>query len=439
MSDISVDIPTKNDISINIAETNDEIHVFAEMPGVNRTDIGLAGTESRLDITAANESGKYSTSITLPARVDPHRATADYRDGVLEVRLKRAVAKDLNHIAIHHIAIQATNLVKRFGDFVAVDHISFDVKKGEIFGFLGPNGAGKTTTIRMLCTLSAPTEGSGTVAGFDIAKEAHKVREHIGLVSEKMIMYDRLTARENLRLFGELYNIPREVLGERIEAVLRLVHMEKWADHQIGTFSTGMKQRINVIRALLNEPEILFLDEPTLGLDPQSTSDIRDFIRRINTERGTTIILTTHAMVEADALCDRIGIVDHGKIVALDTPANLKKMITGSDTTIVELDIPNITTDIISRIQSLPCAKSVAVEDETQVKIHASGDEACGDIIDAVRAAAGKIRSVHNVEPTLEDVFLYLTGREVRDQAADKVKTPMRSSRHGPSVRPRIR
>lgn len=433
MSDSLVNIPVKKDIPVNIAETTDEIHVFAEMPGVNRADIQLAGTDRRLDITAAHESGEYSESVTLPARVDPHRATADYRDGVLEVRLKRAVP-DLNHSAI-----QATNLVKRFADFVAVDHISFDVNKGEIFGFLGPNGAGKTTTIRMLCTLSTPTEGSGTIAGFDIVKEAHKVREHIGLVSEKMIMYDRLTARENLRLFGELYNIPREVLGERIEEVLRLVHMEKWADHQIGTFSTGMKQRINVIRALLNEPEILFLDEPTLGLDPQSTSDIRDFIRRINIERGTTIILTTHAMVEADALCDRIAIVDHGKIAALDTPANLKKMITGSDTTIIELDIPNITTDIISRIQALPCAKSVTVEDETQVKIHASGDEACGDIIDAVRTAAGKIRSVHNVEPTLEDVFLHLTGREVRDQAADKVKTPMRSSRHGPRVRPRVR
>jgi ABC-2 type transport system ATP-binding protein len=340
---------------------------------------------------------------------------------------------------MNEIAIKATNLTKKFGDFLAVDHVSFDVKKGEIFGFLGPNGAGKTTAIRMLCTLSRPTEGSGTVAGFDIVKEDDKVREHIGLVSEKMIMYDRLTARENLRLFGELYNIPRNVLSERIDELLHLVHMEKWANHQIGTFSTGMKQRINVIRALLNEPEILFLDEPTLGLDPQSTSDIREFIRAINVDNGTTIILTTHAMVEADMLCDRLGIIDYGKIVALDTPANLKKVITGTNTSVIELDVMNVTPDIVSHIKSLPCAETVTVEDESRIKIHASGDEACGDIIDTVRSAAGKIRSVHNVEPTLEDVFLHLTGREVRDQPADRVKMVSSSSRHGPRIRPRVR
>ena len=340
---------------------------------------------------------------------------------------------------MNDIAIKATNLFKQFGDFVAVDHISFDVKKGEIFGFLGPNGAGKTTTIRMLCTLSRPTGGKGTVAGFDIVKEDNRVREHIGLVSEKMIMYDRLTARENLRLFGELYNIQRDVLNRRIDELLHLVHMEKWANHQIGTFSTGMKQRINVIRALLNEPEILFLDEPTLGLDPQSTSDIRDFVRKINTDNKTTIILTTHAMVEADILCDRVGIVDYGRIVALDTPANLKKIITGANTSVVELDVLRITPDIISRIQSLPCTEKVTVEGENHIKIHASGEEAFGDIIDAVRSSEGRIRSVHNVEPTLEDVFLHLTGREVRDQAADRVKTTSADSRHGQRVQSRVR
>ncbi|HYA33476.1 MAG TPA: ATP-binding cassette domain-containing protein [Candidatus Bathyarchaeia archaeon] len=339
---------------------------------------------------------------------------------------------------MNDVAIQATNLVKKFGDFIAVDHLSFDVKKGEIFGFLGPNGAGKTTTIRMLCTLSSPTEGSATVAGFDIVKKGAKVREHIGLVSEKMIMYDRLTARENLRLFGELFSIPKNDLRQRIEELLQLVQMEKWADHQIGTFSTGMKQRINVIRALLNEPEILFLDEPTLGLDPQSTSEIRDFARSINDDAGTTIILTTHAMTEADMLCDRISIVDYGKIVALDTPSSLKKMIIGADTSVVELDVPNITPALVSDIQSLACTQSVTVEDETHIKVHASGDEACGSIIDAVRAGAGQIRSIHNVEPTLEDVFLHLTGHEVREQVADKVTTQPQG-RHGQRVQSRVR
>jgi ABC-2 type transport system ATP-binding protein len=354
-------------------------------------------------------------------------------------RQDRAVMKPVKtSVATEEVAIKATNLVKNFRDFRAVDNISFEVKKGEIFGFLGPNGAGKTTTIRMLCTLSNPTEGSATVAGFDIVKEGAKVREHIGLVSEKMIMYDRLTAHENLRLFGELFKIPKKALLERIDELLHLVHMEEWADHQIGTFSTGMKQRINVIRALLNEPEILFLDEPTLGLDPQSTSEIREFTRKINSDRETTIILTTHAMTEADMLCDRIGIIDYGKIIALDTPANLKKMIAGSHTSVVELDVPNVTPTLVSHIKSLSCAKAVTVEDGTHIKVRASGDDACGSIVDAVRSRDGKIRSVHNVQPTLEDVFLYLTGHEVREQVADKVTASARSG-PGPRVQNRVR
>jgi ABC-2 type transport system ATP-binding protein len=246
---------------------------------------------------------------------------------------------------MNEIAIETNGLTKRFKKLVAVDHVSFQVRRGEIFGFLGPNGAGKTTTIRMLCTLSMPTEGSAKVAGYDIVKDDNQVRKHIGLVSEKMIMYDLLTAKENLKLFGNLYDLPKDLLDQRIGELLKLVKMEKWADHKIGTYSSGMKQRINVIRALLNRPEILFLDEPTLGLDPQSSSEIREFIKKINVENKTTIILTTHMMVEADMLCDRIGIIDRGKIVALDTPVNLKRMVSGTDTTVVELDIPNLTNE----------------------------------------------------------------------------------------------
>src|SRR5512136_3498119 len=251
------------------------------------------------------------------------------------------------------IAIKTTELTKMFGDFTAVDHVSFEVRKGEIFGLLGPNGAGKSTAIRMLSTLSRPTNGSATVAGFDVIKEDNRVREHIGLVSEKLIMYDELTARENLKLFGRLYNIPNDVLEQRIDELLRFVRMEKWADQRIETFSTGMKQRINVIRALVNQPEILFLDEPTLGLDPQSTAEIRELTRRINSENRTTIILTTHMMAEADMLCDRIGIIDRGKIVALDTPANLKRSISGSNTSFFEFEIPNLDSSILSSVKSV--------------------------------------------------------------------------------------
>src|SRR5512136_3017494 len=312
------------------------------------------------------------------------------------------------------IAIKTTELTKMFGDFTAVDHVSFDVRKGEIFGFLGPNGAGKSTTIRMLCTLSRPAAGTATVAGFDVVKEDGRVREHIGLVSEKLIMYNDLTARENLRLFGELYDIPKDVLRKRIDKLLTFVRMEKWADARIGTFSTGMKQRINVIRALVNQPEILFLDEPTLGLDPQSTAEIRELVRRINTENGTTIILTTHIMVEADILCNRIGIIDHGKIVALDTSANLKKLVSGTDESGFEIEIPNLKPSMMSSLQTLKSIKSLIQENPTHLTVRANGNDSFDIIIDDLRKNGAKILMVKNLEPTLEDVFLHLTGREAR-------------------------
>jgi ABC-2 type transport system ATP-binding protein len=329
-------------------------------------------------------------------------------------------------------AIQTSELTKKFGELVAVDHISFNVKEGEIFGFLGPNGAGKSTTIRMLCTLSRPTEGTATVAGYDIIKQDGKVREHIGLVSEKLIMYNDLTARENLKLFGKLYDIPSEALKKRIDELLGFVRMEKWADARIGTFSTGMKQRINVIRALVNQPRILFLDEPTLGLDPQSTAEIRELIRKINTEQKTTMILTTHMMVEADMLCERIGIIDKGKIVALDTPANLKKIVSGTDTSILEFEISNLTPGLMSSIKALSCVGTITQEDETRVKVRALGDEGFDTILDGIRKSGGKIKSVKKLEPSLEDVFLRITGREVRDQVCDTVQT---HRMHGPGSR----
>ncbi len=330
-------------------------------------------------------------------------------------------------------AVEAEGLTKRFGTFVAVDHVDLAIARGEIFGFLGPNGAGKSTTIRMLCTLSRPTEGTARVAGFDVVKDDSRVRQHIGLVSEKLIMYNDLTARENLRLFGELYDIPKDLLNKRIDKLLTFVRMEKWADARIGTFSTGMKQRINVIRALVNQPEILFLDEPTLGLDPQSTVEIRELVRRINLENRTTIILTTHMMVEADLLCDRIGIIDHGKIVALDTPANLKKLVSGTDTTVLDFEIPNLSPPLLASLSSLACVASSVQEDETHVKVHAKGEDCFDAVIDGIRKAGGRVQGVRNLEPTLEDVFLQITGREVREQVASHV--PMagrRGPRHGP-------
>jgi ABC-2 type transport system ATP-binding protein len=320
--------------------------------------------------------------------------------------------------------IEVNNLTKKFNEFTAVDHISFDVKKSEIFGLLGPNGAGKTTTIRMLSTLSRPTDGTATIGGYDIVKRDNKVRQLIGLVSEKMIMYDRLTAKENLRFFGKLYNIPKVTLNQRINELLKLVQLTKWKDSKVGTFSTGMKQRMNVVRALLNLPEVLFLDEPTLGLDPQSTVEVRYFIKKINQENKTTIILTTHMMNEADILCDRIGIIDHGKIAALDTPTNLKNSISGANTTILILEIANLTPELIGTVRGLKCVENVSQENTSHIKIHAHGEEAFDSIIDSIRGRKGNIVSMQNIQPTLEDVFLHITGRAIRDKADNKISMP---------------
>ncbi|PIX99089.1 daunorubicin ABC transporter ATP-binding protein [bacterium (Candidatus Howlettbacteria) CG_4_10_14_3_um_filter_37_10] len=222
--------------------------------------------------------------------------------------------------------ITVNKLTKKFKKFTALNEISFDVEKGEIFGFLGPNGAGKSTTIRILTTLLTPTAGSATVAGFDIIKEPDEVRKHIGLVAEKIILYDHLTAMENLEFFGGLNHLSGQEVRNRCERWLKRLGMAEWLDSQVGTFSTGMKQRINIARALLTEPAILFLDEPTLGLDPQTTYMIRTFIEELN-KQGTTIILTTHDMIEAEALSNRVAIIDHGKITAVGTVEELKKTV----------------------------------------------------------------------------------------------------------------
>jgi ABC-2 type transport system ATP-binding protein len=317
--------------------------------------------------------------------------------------------------------IRVESLTKKFGDFTAVDDVSFDVKKGEIFGLLGPNGAGKSTTLRILSTLARPTKGTAAIGGYDIVKDDTEVRKLIGIVSEKMIMYDRLTARENLWFFGSLFEIPGDVLTQRIDELLELVQLTKWKNALVGTFSTGMRQRMNVVRALLNMPRVLFLDEPTLGLDPQSSVEIREFVKKLNRENGTTIIVTTHTMVDADMLCDRIAIIDHGKVVALDTSTNLKKLITGGDNTILKLSVANLTADVLETLRRLDCVQSVSQENSTHVRLIARGDDAFDSVIDAVRSKGGKIASIENLQPTLEDVFLHLTGHEVRDSADQKI------------------
>lgn len=250
-------------------------------------------------------------------------------------------------------SIVTSGLTKKFGSFEAVRDINFEVIKGEVFGLLGPNGAGKSTTIRMLATLLTPTRGKALVAGFDAVRQPHRVRERIGLVAEKVILYNRLTAYENLLFFGRLYGLDEKTLERRSLKWLKILRMEAWKDEYVMKFSTGMKQRVNIARALLTEPEVLFLDEPTLGLDPQTRSLIKNFIRELK-QHGTTVVFTTHDMLDAEMLCDRIAIIDHGRIIALDTVSALKNLVK------------------------------------------------------------------HKENPTLEDVYLLLTGKEVRDSAGEK-------------------
>jgi ABC-2 type transport system ATP-binding protein len=335
--------------------------------------------------------------------------------------------------------IEVKNLTKVFGKFTAVDDISFNVKKGEIFGLLGPNGAGKSTTLRMLSTLSRPTKGTAIIGGYDTVKNDTDVRKLIGIVSEKMIIYNRLTAKENLWFFGSLFNIPKETLNKRIDELLELVQLTKWKNAQVGTFSTGMRQRMNVVRALLNMPQVLFLDEPTLGLDPQSSVEIRDFVKKLNQDNGTSVIITTHMMIDADLLCDRIAIVDHGKIIALDTSTNLKKIISGGDTMIIKLEVANLSPDILSAVKALNCADAVTQENSTRLHLIVHGEEAFDNIIDAVRKRNGKIVSMENLQPSLEDVFLHITGHEVRDSADQKIPMAHGPRQFGEASRSRVR
>lgn len=318
--------------------------------------------------------------------------------------------------------IKVEGLTKYFGQFTAVDHISFDVQKGEIFGFLGPNGAGKSTTIRMLCTLLRPSEGHAKIAGHDILKEADEVRQHIGLVAEKLILYDQLTPRENITLFGRLNNMPLEKIKTSTDYWLRRLKMEEWADHLVGTFSTGMKQRINIARALIHHPDVLFLDEPTLGLDPQTTHAIHEFLRELS-EEGITIVLTTHDMAEADSLCQRIAIMDKAKIVALDTVSNLKKVLNGKENIVIDLSILNPKEELIAELRKAQGLLSLSQADTYRFRLLVRAETGIDDILQKIVSLGLKVRDIKTVEPNLEDVFLHLTGREIRDETSEKVPT----------------
>ncbi|MHB8896391.1 MAG: ABC transporter ATP-binding protein [Candidatus Geothermincolia bacterium] len=331
--------------------------------------------------------------------------------------------------------IEVESLSRHFGELKAVNEVSFNIPKGEIFGFLGPNGAGKSTTIRMLCTLLRPTSGSAKVAGYDIVTEPAEVRRNIGLVAEKLILYDRLTAMENLWFFGRMNHMKKADIRTRGEDWLKKLGMWEWRDKLGGTFSTGMKQRVNIARALLTHPRVMFLDEPTLGLDPQTTRSIRQFIKEL-AEDGITVVLTTHEMAEAEALCDRISIIDHGNIVALDTDSNLKKILTGDKGVVLDLEVEGLTDEIASGCSGLDCVNAVAEPEAGKLRVTAGGRGAIKQIIDFIESGGGTVKRANTLEPSLEDVFLHLTGTEIRDQVSNNI--PTSGGPHGPAKK-RIR
>ena len=320
-----------------------------------------------------------------------------------------------NEVFLIMPAINIKNLTKKFGKFTAVDSINLEIKEGELFGLLGPNGAGKSTTLNMLATMMIPTSGSAFVNNMEIVNQ-DSVRRTIGMVFQDPSLDDELTGRENLEFHGRMYHMQKDLRIKRIDEVLKLVGLEDKAKLQIKTYSGGMKRRLEIARGLMHHPNILFLDEPTLGLDPQTRRGIWDYIQKLNEDEGLTIILTTHYMEEADYLCDRIAIIDHGKIIALDTPENMKNSMGGDILKLETKESDNL--DKILKFDWIKNKKKFEGYLNVTVK---DGGSAIPDILKASSEAGIKIDSVHMIRPSLEDVFIHYTGRTIREQEADTV------------------
>ena len=321
-------------------------------------------------------------------------------------------------------AVEVDNLTKCFGDFCAVDHLSFTVKHGEVFGLLGPNGAGKSTVIRMLTTLVPPTSGHARIVGFDIVRQANDVRQAIGVIPQAMTSDLDLSATENMAIFAKLYGIPREKRRREIKRLLEEVDLAQWADKPVKMFSGGMRRRLEIARGLVHEPKIFFLDEPTTGLDPVSRVSVWEMLTRLKNERDLTIIVTTHYMDEADNLCDRIAIVDHGKLVALDSPLKLKASIPGKN--VIEVSFSKIPAGWLQVLESLPDVADVKSEDPVFRIASHNGPRTTVALMDTARQHDVAIASLSVQSTTLDDVFVHYTGRQLRDtlQSPDAKESP---------------
>lgn len=309
-------------------------------------------------------------------------------------------------------AIETTNLKKYFGEIHAVDGIDLFIPKGKLFGFLGPNGAGKTTTISMLSTVLPPTSGEATVLGFNLRKEAHEIKERIGVCPQDLVIYPRLTARENIYLIAQMHGMATADYKERTDELLGKMNLLERADSLVKTFSGGMKRRVNVLMAVIHEPELLFFDEPTAGLDPQSRRAVWDFIKAFQ-EKDCTILLTTHSMEEADDLSDELVIIDHGKIIAQGTPDELKGRLGEGD--IIEFKVEETINrdEVIERIKALDFVQWEKSVGKRRIVLNGlDGLRRISEIIDTVQV---KMLDISIRENTLEDVFIDLTGRRLRD------------------------
>ena len=338
----------------------------------------------------------------------PGRTAVNYKS-----RLKQCAQCELTAMAN---VIETHGLTKSFNGLIAVDKLDVAVESGEIFGLLGPNGAGKTTTISMLCTILKPTLGSAKVNGFDVIKDQTNVRKSIGIVFQDPSIDDRMTGRENLYMHANLYGVHPSEQKDRIDRILKLVELEERADDIMRTYSGGMRRRLELGRGLIHYPKVLFLDEPTLGLDPQTRDHIWTYIRELKKSHDITIVLTTHYMDEADRLCDRIAIMDYGKLIALDTSQRLKDTLAGD---VISVKADNLEALTVLVVEQLGLEKVQNENDELQITVR-NGKNILPRVMEIATQNGIFVESILLREPNLEDVFLHYTGRRIREEAGGK-------------------
>ena len=314
-------------------------------------------------------------------------------------------------------SIEINSLSKKFGNVLAVDNISLKVNEGEIFGFLGPNGAGKSTTMMILTTLLKPTSGSALVAGHDVVSDAKQVRENIGYVQQELSVDEYLTGRENLILQARLNHIPKNLVNKRIDDILNLIELTEKQDSPVVTYSGGMRKRLDIAGGLLHHPKVLFLDEPTVGLDIQTRRKIWEYLRKIHEEFQMTIFVSTHYMEEADSLCDRIGIIDHGKIQVIDSPQTMKNALGNEVITFTINNDDEKKSNLISKIKEIEYVKDISINQNGITVFTSKGTEVIPLIFQLSSSLEIKINSISLTQPSLDDVFISYTGRELRDDS----------------------